>query len=80
MPWLPTEGNANSLEQWIKDYYASSAFNVCEHQALQARTGPQLNIRVKEGAEPVAVHHQIPSLAIGARRCLTDWRRTADWG
>ena len=20
------------LEQWIKDYYASSAFNVCEHQ------------------------------------------------
>ena len=27
MPWLPTESNAEALDQWIKDYYASSAFN-----------------------------------------------------
>ena len=53
-------------EQWIKDYYASSAFNVCEHQALQATSGPLLRIRGKEGAgpvalhQPVALHHPIP--------------------
>ena len=60
MPWPPTEDNADALEQWIKDYYASSAFNVCEHQALQAMSGPPLKIRVKEGAEPVALHQPIP--------------------
>ena len=29
MPWPPTENNVDALEQWIKDYYASSAFNLC---------------------------------------------------
>ena len=60
MPWPPTESNADALEQWIKDYYASSAFNLCEHQALQAMTGPPLKIRVEEGAEPRVVHQPIP--------------------
>ena len=60
MPWPPTEDNADALEQWIKDYYASSAFKVCEHQALQAMSGPPLKIRVKEGAEPVALQQPIP--------------------
>ena len=77
MPWPPTEGNASSLKQWIKDYYASSAFNVCKHQALQAMTGPPLKIRVKEGAEPVAVH---PSLTTGTRRCWNGLERDCRLG
>ena len=60
MPWPPAESHADALEQWIKDNYASSAFNVCEHQALLAMSGPPLRIRVKEGAEPVALHQPIP--------------------
>ena len=48
MPWPPSESNADALEQWIKDYYASSAFNICEHQALQSMSGPPLKIRVEE--------------------------------
>ena len=60
MPLPPTEEAVDVLEQWIKDYYASSAFNVCEHQKLQSMTGPPLKIRVKEGAEPVALHQPIP--------------------
>ena len=40
MPWPPSEGNADAWEQWIKDHHASSAFNICHHQALQAVAGP----------------------------------------
>ena len=60
MPWPPTVSAVDVLEQWIKDYYASSAFNVCEHQKLQSMTGPPLKIRIKEGSEPVALHQPIP--------------------
>ena len=60
MPWPPAESNADALEQWVRDYYASSAFNVCEHQPLQAMSGPPLQIRVREGAEPIALHQPIP--------------------
>ena len=52
MPWPPTEDSVDAIEQWVKDYHARSAFNVCEHQALQSMTGPP--------AEPVAVHQPIP--------------------
>ena len=60
MPWPPTESNVDALEQWIRDYYATTGFNVCEHQALQAMTGPPLKIRVEEGVEPRVVHQPIP--------------------
>ena len=55
-------------EQWIKDYYASSAFNVCEHQALRAKSGPLLRIRGKEGAGPVALHHRRQDVLEGLER------------
>ena len=35
-------------------------FNVCKYQPLQKMTGPPLKLRVKEGAEPVALHQHIP--------------------
>ena len=48
------------LERWIKDYYAASAFNICEHQPLQAMTGPPLKINIEKGAKPVALHQPMP--------------------
>ena len=59
LPYPATDENRARLEAWIKQYYASSAFNTCEHQPLQKLTGPPLDITFKEGAEPVAVHTPI---------------------
>ena len=72
MPWPPTESNVDALEQWIRDYYATTGFNMCEHQALQAMTGPPLKIRVEEGAEPRVVHQPIP-LPQHWRQEVLDW-------
>ena len=72
MPWPPTESNVDALEQWIRDYYATTGFNVYEHQALQAMMGPHLKIRVEEGAEPRVVHQPIP-LPQHWRQEVLDW-------
>ena len=61
MPWPPSEGNADIWEQWIKDYHASSAFNVCQHQ-----------IRVKEGSQIVVLHQPIPLPHIWCQKVL-EW-------
>ena len=62
-PVLPVEmpkqlegASVEEMGQWLLDYNGACAFNVCEHQPLQKITGPPLKIRVKEGAEPVALH------------------------
>ena len=34
LPFEPVEENVPRLEQWIKDYWAGSAFNTCPHQPL----------------------------------------------
>ena len=73
------ESHADALEQWIKDCYASSTFNVCDHQVLQAMSGPLLRIRVKEVEEPVALHFLFLSLTTGDRRCWSGLRGTASW-
>ena len=44
-------------QEWMLDYYASSAFNNCPHQPLPLMSGmPPLKILVKEGATPYAIH------------------------
>ena len=60
LPFPATEENRGKLEQWIHDYYASSALNNCEHQELEAMSGPPLDIIIEEGAVPVAHHTPIP--------------------
>ena len=35
IPFPATEEHRHSLEEWIKERYASSAFNTCPHQQLQ---------------------------------------------
>ena len=59
-PELPTElpyaeHKTDELEQWIKDRYASSIFNICEHQALPLMTGEPLRLFMDEIVKPHAV-------------------------
>ena len=60
LPFPPTRDNLDNIEKWIKTYYASSAFNVCEHQQLQTMAGPPMKVNLKKEIEPVAVHQPIP--------------------
>ena len=56
----PIPENIKKLQELILDFYASSAFNCCECQALPAMHGPPLKIHMQEGAIPVASHSPIP--------------------
>ena len=60
IPVEPTPENIPKLEQWIRDYYASSAFNCCECQPLPDMHGPPVKIHLTEDAKPVASHSPIP--------------------
>ena len=45
-----------ALKQWLVDYYAGSAFNVCEHQPLPMMSSEPLELHVNPDAKPVACH------------------------
>ena len=60
LPMDPTPGNIPKLEQWIRDYYAASAFNCCECQPLPDMHGPPVKIHLQEGVKPIASHTPIP--------------------
>ena len=54
MPSIPA--NRAALEQWIRDRYASSAFNICKIQNMPRTDGPAMHIYTQPGATPVLVH------------------------
>ena len=60
IPFEPTKDNIPKLERWILDYYASSAFNTCEHQPLPYMSGDPLEIHYRPDATPTAHHTPIP--------------------
>ena len=60
VPFDPVPGNVQKLQDWILEFYASSAFNCCECQPLPAMHGPPLKIHMQEGVTPVASHSPIP--------------------
>ena len=60
IPYEDPESHREELSKWILDYYAASAFNTCPHQVFPTLTGPEMIIKIKEGAEPVACHSPIP--------------------
>lgn len=60
IPFSPTEENRHKLEEWIKQHFASSAFNVCEHQPLPLLSGAPMDIRFKSDTTPQSVHVPIP--------------------
>ena len=57
LPCPATEENLPKLKQYIMDRYASSTFNVCEHQPLpMMKSSPNLKLHVDPAATPKAVH------------------------
>ena len=46
IPVTPSEVNVKKLEEWILEYYKSSAFNTCEHQPLPQMTADPITIPV----------------------------------
>ena len=60
LPFAPTPENRERLQHWLLDYYASSAFNTCEHQTLPKMTGKPLDIHFRPEAKAKAFHCPIP--------------------
>ena len=59
-PFKPTPENIPKLENWIREYFAASAFNCCECQPLPKMHGPPLKIFMEKNVKPVASHSPIP--------------------
>ena len=61
LPYPPTLDNVERLGDWIKQRYASSAFNQCSHQPLPLiKSSPPMRLYVDESAKPVAAHKPVP--------------------
>ncbi|GFO17400.1 enzymatic polyprotein [Plakobranchus ocellatus] len=60
LPFAATEDNRERLEKWLLDFYGSSTFNVCEHQALPKMSGPPIRLMVDPDAHLTAHHTPIP--------------------
>lgn len=59
-PVPATEENREILEKYLLQYYSSSTFNTCEHQALPMMEGPPMKLMINPKAEPIAYHSLIP--------------------
>ena len=55
-----TEANREKLQQYLLDYYASSTFKTCEHQALPLKNSPPMRLMIDPDATPTAHHSPIP--------------------
>ena len=60
IPFTPSEVNVKKLEEWILEYYKSSAFNTCEHQPLPQMTADPITIHFQPNVSPSAHHCPIP--------------------
>ena len=60
LPFPATEANREKLQQYLLDYYGSSMFNTCEHQALPLMDSPPMRLMIDPNATPVAHHSPIP--------------------
>jgi hypothetical protein len=61
LPFPATPENRERLEQWILDYYGSSAFNQCQRQKLpMMKTSNPLKLHVDPEEPPYAVHKARP--------------------
>ena len=60
IPFPPTAENRDKVEEWLLDYYGSSAFNICEHQPLPKMIGKPLDIHFRSDAKAKAFHCPIP--------------------
>ena len=60
IPFPPTPENREKLQEWLLDHFASSAFNVCEHQQLPQMTGQPMTCHFRPNVEPKAFHSLLP--------------------
>ena len=79
IPYEPILSNLSKLEQWIRDEYAASAFNVCECQPLPAMHGPPLKIFMNPEAKPKASHSPIPIPVHWQKEVLQGLERMLSW-
>ena len=56
LPFDCTEANNAKMKAWLLQEFASSTFNTCPHRPLPCMAGPLVEIHLKEGATPKAVH------------------------
>ena len=56
IPFPATVENRLRLENYIKEYFKSSAFNVCRRQKMPETQGPPMKIHTKPEAVPHLVH------------------------
>ena len=59
-PCALTDDNRGELQEFLLNYYASSAFNTCKYQRLPMMDCPPLKLMVDQDATPVACHTPIP--------------------
>ena len=57
IPFPPTPENREKLQEWLHNHFASSAFNVCEHQQLPQMTGQPMTCHFCPNVEPKAFTH-----------------------
>ena len=60
LPLPATPENTIPLENWIKEYFASSTFNTCPNQKLHTMSGDPLDISFIDGHTPAATQNPIP--------------------
>jgi len=56
IPFPATEANRLKLQNWLVEYYSSSAFNTCKHQILPKMDTKPLHLMLQPDAIP-KVHH-----------------------
>ena len=60
IPFPARPKNIAELEQYIRAFFAASAFNTCPHQPLPFMTGDLMTVTLREDAVPHAIHTPIP--------------------
>ena len=59
-PFTCTSDNNDRMYKWFLDFYGSSRFNICSHQALPVMARPPVAIHLKDNVTPVARHKATP--------------------
>ena len=52
LPFEPIEANREKFEDWMKDFFSTSAFLNCKHKPLPELSGEKMKIHFREGATP----------------------------
>ena len=65
LPFPATKANRKRLEQWLLEYYSSTAFNTCTHQPLNLMKTPMMCLMINERLNPVFTINPFPSPSIG---------------